>query len=468
MSVEIKSDTIDVKGQKITLVSVRGGEEGIGTFTMGANARDGGMASLTKILYVGAEPVVSMICPNGGNKRSDKLMSLCQGFHGYDRKIYDALAVSFTRLNQGDSLTAGLRGIFSLLPDGVYTVYTSDYYPTDGNGAFFWGGYNTMHEVRGTAEVNNAYASGNVFKPCFLIPTQSLDYYSARGFNNALETVGSRLIQGIAYHVSGFHSALLKGHHGSVACVRANVPYKCAVIEKISDPYTERYAPVQSVKNESEDGTAEEQVEEQHIEPQIIEHEGITGFRSPSVKIPIELFPKDMLNIIISSLHEYKPQHFDVITAKLEAVRKKAVTNSVLPLDVLENSEQMPDTGMVESAYAISGLSDEELNCLLAGDVEYNGRVIVSPNFYASIVTACNYLQFTDLKRFVDFSIAIMDNPELSATHEYVAQRVMSQEKNAKLYTFFKSVVESGDMKYEKIINYANTFVERYAKKDRR
>lgn len=468
MGVEIKSETIDVKGQKITLVSVRGGEEAIGTFSMGANPREGGMASLARLLYIGAEPVVSMICPNGGNKRSDKLMSLCQGFHGYDRKIYDALAVSFTRLNQGDSLTAGLRGVLSLLQDGVYTVYTSDYYPTDGNGAFFWGGYNTNHEVRGTAEINSASASGNVFKPCFLIPTQSLDYYSARGLNNASDTVGSRLIQGIAYHVSGFHSALLKGHHGSVACVRANVPYKCAVIEKISEPYTEITAPVQSVKNESEDGAPEEPAEEQRIQPPIIEHDGITGFRSPSVMIPIESFPKDMLSIIINSLHEYKPRHFDIITAKLDAVRKKAVTNSVLPYDVLEKSEQMPDAGMVESAYAISGLSDEELNCLLAGDVECNGRVIVSPNFYASIVTACNYLQFTDIKRFVDFSIAIMDNPELSATHEYVAQRVMSQEKNAKLYTFFKSVSESGDAKYEKIINYANTFLERYAKTDRR
>ena len=119
---------------------------------------------------------------------------------------------------------------------------------------------------------------------------------------------------------------------------------------------------------------------------------------------------------------------------------------------------------MVESAYAIKSLSDEELNCLLAGDVECNGEVIVSPNFYASIVTACNFLQFTDTQRFVDFSIAIMENPELGATHDYVSRRVCALETNKKLYNFFKSVVDSGDVKYEKIIAAARTFVDRYEK----
>lgn len=471
MGVEIKSENIEVRGQNVLLVSVKGGENAIGTFTMGADLRNGGSGAITRMLYVGTEPVINMICPNGANKKSDKIMSICPGYRGYEQKIYDVLSASFNRLNQGDSLVSGLKGIFGLLQDGVYSVYISDYYPTEGSGVFFWGGYNTNHEIRGSAEYNGNIGGGNVFKPCFLMPTQSLDYFTAKELNSAEKAVGSRRIQGIAYHVSGFHSALLKGHHGAVACTKNNLPFTCAVIEKICEPYTERIpSVVQPVKSESaEDPEAQEtQTEAPKPTAPIVEREGITGFRSPSVKIPIEAFPRDMLNLIINSLSEYKPSHFNILAAKLEAVRKKMVSNNALPLEVLEKAEQMPDVGMVESAYAVPGLSDEELNCLLAGDVEYNGRVIISPNFYASIVTACNFLQFTDMKRFVDFSIAIMDNPELSATHEYVAQRVSAQDKNTKLYNFFKSVRESGDAKYEKILPAAKTFLTRYEKASRR
>lgn len=467
MSVEIKSETIDVKGQSVILVSVRGGENAIGTFSIGSNSRDGVLGTETRLLYIGTDPIINMTCSSGASKKSDKLMSFSPGFHGYDQKVFDVLTSAFLSLNRGDSLTAGLKGIFSLLQDGVYAVYTSDYYPTDGNGTFFWGAYNTNHEVHGTAEHNRITMSGNVYKPCFLIPTQSMGYFTARALASTEEFVKKRRIHGIVYHVSGFHSALLKGHHGAVACTKENIPYKCAVIEKISDPYTEKIAPVQMVENQEEEN-GENQSAPVPPTPVPVEREGITGFRSPSIKIPIEAFPKDMLNIIVNGLSEYKPPHFEVITAKLDSVRKKAVTNNIFSNEVLEKAEQMPDAGMVESAYAISSLSDEELNRLLAGDVEFNGKVIISPNFYSSIVTACNFLQFTDMKRFIDFSIAIMDNPDLSATHEYVAQRVLSQEKNTKLYNFFKSAAASGDAKYEKILPAANTFLKRYEADNRR
>ena len=57
-----------------------------------------------------------------------------------------------------------------------------------------------------------------------------------------------------------------------------------------------------------------------------------------------------------------------------------------------------------------------------------------------------------------------MENPELGATHDYVSRRVCALETNKKLYNFFKSVVDSGDVKYEKILAAARTFVDRYEK----
>ena len=344
-----------------------------------------------------------------------------------------------------------------MLQDGVYKVCISEYYPTDGNGVFFWGGYNVSHEVRGTAEHNRTIGDDKVFKPCFLVPTLPLDSYNNKVIVHTQTLVKGRRIEGIVYHLSGLHSALLKGHHGAVCCAEKDVPFKCAVIEKIAEPYTEAVVPV--AKPASENAS-----EEEKPAPAVETREGITGFRSPSVKIPLEAFPKDMLRLIINGRPEYKPELFSTLMAKLGTVRRKSVTNNILPLPVLEKAEQMPDYSMVESAYAIKSLSDEELNCLLAGDVECNGEVIVSPNFYASIVTACNFLQFTDTARFVDFSIAVMENPELSATHDYVSRRACTLETNKKLYNFFKSVVDSGNVKYDKIIVAARTFVERYEK----
>lgn len=460
MSADIKTETIDLNGKSVLLVSVKNGEGVIGTCNAGHADHSGNRSNDTRLFFMGSDPIIDFICPSYGNKTTDKLVSFCPGFQGYDRKIYEVITACHNRLNNGDSLAVGLRDILSMLQDGVYKLYVSDYYPTDGNGVFFWGGYNISHEVRGTAEHNRTIGDDKVFKPCFLIPTQPLDFYKSKVLMHTEELVQNRRIEGIVYHLSGFHSALLKGHHGAVSCVEKDVPFKCAVIEKIADPYTEVAVP--AAKPASENASEEEKPAEPVAA--VVEHEGITGFRSPSVKIPLDMFPKDMLRQIISGRPEYKPEHFSTLTAKLGTVRRKSVTNNILPLSVLEKSEQMPDCSMVESAYAIKSLSDEELNCLLAGDVECNGEVIVSPNFYASIVTACNFLQFTDTQRFVDFSIAIMENPELGATHDYVSRRVCALETNKKLYNFFKSVVDSGDVKYEKILAAARTFVDRYEK----
>ncbi len=461
MSVEIKSETVDLDGKSAVLVSVKNGEDIIGTCHAGLIHRSENAANTTRLFYIGNEPIANILCPNYGNKNSDKLISLCPGLQAFDPHIYEVINECFDKLNNDNPLPAALRDIFCLLSDGVYAVYVSDYYPTDGSGSFFWGGYNVSHEVRGTAEINRTIGADKTYKPCFLIPTQPLEYYKPKEMIRVGEISKTRKIHGIAYHISGFHSALLKGHYDALSCIENDIPFKCAVIEKITEPYTEIITakPAAPAAETPEEGAAEQKTEDIAA---AVAREGITGFRCPSLKIPLEAIPKEMLRIILTTPAEYKPEHFNVLNAKLGTIRKKSVSNNILPITILEKSEQMPDCSMVESAYAIKSLSDEELNCLLAGDVEHNGEVIVSPNFYSSIVTACNFLQFTDIKRFVDFSIAIMDNPELIATHEYVAKRACSLDTNKKLYSFFKNAVDGGETKYEKILPTAKIFVERY------
>lgn len=468
MAAEIKSEIVDIDGKSVLLISVRNGEGIIGTCCAGYIENNA--SSLTRFFYIGNDPIINLVAPNFGNKQSDKLISFCPGFQGYEPKINEAIGIGYKKLNEGESLSSALKDIFGVLQDGVYVAYLSDYYPTDGSGNFFWGAYNISHEIQGTAEHSRVIGS-RAYKPCFLVPSQPLDYFQVRTKISTDDTAKTRRVLGIAYHLSGLHSVLLKGHHSAASCTDRGIPFTCAVIEKITEPYTDVITvkkPVQSVSApESSDGenpeSSDEDPKQTASAPEeiISVGEGVTGFRSASVKLPLTNIPKEMLKMLIEGRAEYKPKNFNTLLAKLGTVRRKSVSNNVLPFTVLDNADKMPDSEMISSAYAIDGLSDAQLNCLLAGNVECNGEIIVSPNYYSSIVTACNYLQFTDTKRFVDFAIAVMDNPELSATHEYVARRVMGQDSNKKLLSFFKNVISSGDTKYDKILNDAQTFVDR-------
>ena len=461
MAVEIKSETIDFEGKNIILISVKNGESVIGVCSLGYNGL-GAVGSINKLFFVGNDPVLNIVCPSHANKGLDKMLAICPGFVGYNNKINAAITNCFNKLNNGEDLVAGLKDMLNMLQDGVYAVYLSDYYPTDGNSTFFWGAYNILHDVHGTAE-HGRVVGHREYKPCFLIPSMPLDYYQPKVKVNTDDVIKKRKVQGIAYHLTGFHSVLLKGHHGAVSCVDNDIPFRCVVIEKISEPYVNKVisSPIAAPAAADPENPEAAVAEEAPVIAPVMVTEGITGYRGASLKLPLEVLPKEMLKMLIEGREEYKPRQFEVLVAKLNTVRKKALSNNVLPYSVLEKTDTLPDCDMVESVYAIDNLSDEQLNRLLTGNVDYNGEVIISPNFYSSIVTACNFLQFTDMKRFVDFSIAILDNPELSATHEYVAHRALSHISNKKLAGFFAGVVKSKDAKYEKIMEVAQTFMER-------
>ena len=460
MSVEVKSENISIGGNNVLLVSVKGGSAVIGTCSAGYIQRTGDHSSLTRLFYVGNDPVVNVVCPNHGSKRTDKLISFCSGFQGVDLEIRDALSDSFFKINRGDSLEIGMRDAFGLLSDGVYTVYLSEYYPTDGNGTMFWGAYNISHEIHGTAEQNRVIGKDRPYLPCFLVPSQPLDSFLPKIKATTDEQVKTRRVQGIVYHLSGLHSVLLKGHHGAVSCIEQDIPFKCAVIERVCEPYTDPPVKVEVPVTEGEEG------EPPVTEVQEVAREGITGFRSASVKVPLEMFPKDMLRQLLETREECKPPHYINLVKKFNTVRRKSVSNQVLPRHILERCDLMPDVEMIESAFAIDGITDDQLNCLLAGDTEMNGEVIISPNFYSSVVTACNYLQFHDEGRFIEFSLAILDNPKLYATQEYIARRISRLANSKKIYTYFKNLLASDD-RNEKVVPIAERFVKDYELKNK-
>ncbi len=448
MGVEIKSEYVDLGGNNVLLVSVKNGKAVIGTCSTGHNLTRGDTSAVNRLLYIGSEPAVNMSCHNNGDKRTDRIVSFCAGYAGMAHDISEALDMSMNKINRGDSLEMGLREAFMMLADGVYTVYSCEYYPTDGSGIFFWGAYNIPHEVHGTAVHNRIIGKDRTYRPCFLVPGNTLDNFSTKKRGIAEEAVKSRNYQGIVYHLSGLHSVLLKGHHGAIVCAERDIPFKCAVIERLDEPYTSPYVA----------STAPAEGEEAQPE----EREGITGFRSASVKIPLELIPKDMLSTLLKTRMDAKPAQFSSLIRKLSVVRRKTFSNNIIPKPIHDKCELMPDCEMIESAFAINSLTEAHLAALLAGDTDINGEVIISPNFYTSIVTACNYLQFHDEHRFVEFGISIMENPELYATHEYIAKRVARLPNNRKIYQFFKAVLASDNAMYEKIIRSADRYVKDY------
>lgn len=168
-----------------------------------------------------------------------------------------------------------------------------------------------------------------------------------------------------------------------------------------------------------------------------------------------------MLRILLENRFEYKPDHYHSLIRKLGTVRKKSYSNKVIPHPALELAEQMPDCEMMESVFTVDKLTQAQLDALLAGETDLNGETIISPNFYSSIVTACNFLQFTNPKKFVEFSLAILDNPELYATHEYIANRI-SRITNKDVYAFFRSVLANDDPWYEKLRQIAEKYVALY------
>lgn len=463
MGIEIKSEYVDLGTGNVLLVSVNGGKAVIGTCSVGHNLTRGDSSVVNRVFYIGNEPVLNLSCPNNGDKRTDRIVSLCTGYAGMAHDIVEVLDASLNKINRGDSLEMGLREIFMMLADGVYTVYSSEYYPTDGAGTFFWGAYNIPHEVHGTAVHNRTIGKERTYRPCFLMPGNTLDNYTPKKRGVSDEAVKSRKYQGIVYHVSGLHSVLLKGHHGAASCAISDIPFKCAVIERLDETYTVPFIPPAApVQAEGEEASAEAPAA-----PVQEEREGITGYRSASVKIPLELIPKDMVRTLLENRIDHKPVQYPIIARKLSVVRRKTLSNNMMPKDVLDKCELMPDCEMIESAFAIDKLTEPQLEALLTGDTEFNGEIIISPNFYTSIVTACNYLQFHDEKRFVEFGIAIMENPELYATHEYIAKRVARLPNNKKIYHFFKSVLASDNAAFEKIIPSADRYVKDYEVKHR-
>jgi hypothetical protein len=113
--------------------------------------------------------------------------------------------------------------LLGLFDPGIYFMSVNEYYPTDGEGNLFWGSY---EQPRTAAAVT----FGSSPHPCFLIATQVSEKYSRDRHERGKETF--KTSPGIAYHLDGYLSVLLDGHHRALAAAEASEPFICVTISR--------------------------------------------------------------------------------------------------------------------------------------------------------------------------------------------------------------------------------------------
>ncbi len=332
-------------------------------------------------------------------------------------------------------LSKAIMPVAEMLSNGIYVIHVGKVYPSDGAGNFFWDAYTVKHEILGSAPYNPVIGDGKCYSPPFLIPTQSFSGYTENAVGAAAEKlVNGKKLGGIAYHISGMHSALLEGHVNAAACAANGYDFNCINIEPLNRVI--------------------------YGEPGSIDENKVVALACPFVKIAFDNISRRMLENFLMNRSVCVPREYAEIKWKADKMLSNGVLSRKISSAIDRNIEGMPDAEMMASAYAIDELTDNDLNVLLSGSTtDSDGRVIISQNFFESITYAINFLQLKDKRRFIDFADSVMRNPDLAGAYGYVANR-LKYVMDAKVNELFRFISESEDTNYAPL----KVIAERYAK----
>lgn len=432
----VVTETMQRDGEEFILACVSNSDGTIGLCDTSRNAK----TAIWETFYMDGQALINIVQQCVNNNYSNKLIwqaSSKEKCSEQLRTVLTAAADNYFLYEQ--NLQRSISPVLELLSDGLYVIHTAKMIPTDGAGNFFWNAYLVKHEFTGSGTLSASIPPEKNFKPCFLIPTESPAAYNESRTRIQSEKIHTdNKVGGIAYHVSGMFCALLEGHHVATAAVMDGADFNCIVIE-----------PIRSLLFENED-----KAKAAGRSPKAI------ALSTPFVKIPVGTVPKNMLEMFLMSRKSLRPQNYLQIRASSDKlIRYK--NQRIIPKLVYENVDKLPDCEMVESASVIDKITDEQLDALLQGETTLENKVIINQNYYSSVVTACNFLQFTDRKRFIEFAVNILYNTELTAVHMYVANRVNSI-MNPRLNEVFSEILDSTDSAYNPIRPMAMEYVKQY------
>jgi len=422
---------MNIDGREFLVADVARGMGQIGVFRL-ANTK----GAATDLFFIENEPIINIVTQNVADPYADKIVTQISGSGKCSDYIKSRLS------GVGESCFVHKQGLRSAVPalelltDGLYVVHESKMLPADGCRHFFWNRYNVSREVKGTADKNMAIGDAN-FSPVFLIPSlHATSYAHPRMLMQADKARKEKQSGGVAYHVSGMYSVLLGGHHTATACLLTDADFRCVVIEPLRDVI---YDP-----KDDEDES----------------NRTIVALSCPFVKIPVDQLPDNMLERFLITRKYTKPAQYPEIKSKVTKTIR-SVSKRAFPVDVYEKAAQLPDCAMLASSSAVNALSEEQIMAILSGEVMFDDKYIVSPNYYNSVIAVCNYLQVTDFSWFLSFAIEILSNEGFSATHKHIADRLY-EIIHPTIHMYFSSVLDNPESDEE---GYISEIARRYMAK---
>lgn len=434
------NELMNIDGRDLAFVFLENGRGVITECNFGRVKRASDKGATEKALFIGNSPVLNMVVQDFGSPTADRLVSSGVGRGRADRVHIDELekAGEATYNSLGQAVEA-IKPILSMLQSGAYIIYYTKLYPTDGAGNFFWSLTGTPRELRGSAKRSRTVGLDKTMIPCFMLPTQHPALYNSPRMNYYREFArNGGTLSGISLHICGMFCAVLDGHHKAAAALLEDVDFHSLVIERLDGFYFDN---ADATDNKTPTPT---------------------GIESMSCRIPFSRLDPDVIKRIMLLRRYGKPRNFYDLRVNYHS-QEQSYRGGMWSEEIIKKSEDSPDVDMITSAQTIENLTQPELDALIKGKTTLNGKTIVTPSLYSSVVIASNFLQHTDFNRFIDFSLEVMESEELAATHEYISQRLRRTSDN-RVYAFFKQYIEQSKEKpySEKIIGISKQYVSYY------
>ena len=437
MKPHVITTPMNINGREFILAEVTRGMGHIGVFRYAATPY-----TATDVFYVENEPIVRIFDPYTVDPFVDKQIVQISGTEKCSEFVSARLSgavENFFQYNQ--ELARSAMPVLEMLNPGLYVVHESQMHPADTEGNFFWNHYCAKKTIAGTADKNAALGDLN-FTPGYLIPTMTLPSFQQKRLYDLGENVkNEKRLGGIAYHVTGVYSALLKGHHEATAALANDAEFDCIVIE-----------PVTGIIYDSEPNSDKE--------PKI------TALSCPYIKIPLEELSDRALERFLVTRKSVKPNAFSVLKPKMnKSVRM--VSKRVFPNVVYDNAEQLPNLAILEASAEVDSVTDDQLAALATGEVKYvvvdeegneESKYVVSHNYYSSVVAVVNFLQVNDFKRFLKFVVDVLKNDELTSVHKFIAERLLTV-MHPTIHDYFSDIAERAEQKDDIITKTARIYV---------
>lgn len=381
--------------------------------------------------FIGSEALISISLPDNADDYTDKIIWQTSSIDKCKNVINSRFTTCVENYFQHSyEMSRAIRPVLEMMSSGLYVIHLEKMLPTDGCSGFFWNSFCTKHEYPCSSTLIRNIGAEKGFSPCFLVPTENYGNYSESRMQISVEKAkaGFRL-GGIAYHLTGMYSALLDGHSNALASLLTDNEFYCILIEPVSNV--------------------------------VIEGDCAVALSCPYVNIPVSKISRGMMENFLMTRRMSFPPNYAEINAKSSKTMKNLARPHYLSPTLIRKTEELPDADMISSSYAVGELTDAELEALLRGETKLNDKIIISANYYESLVTACNYLHYTDYKRFISFVEGILANPELTATHKYIVsklQYIMKQE----VYNIFVSIISGTDGVYAPLLDSAKKYISAY------